>query len=199
MLDRTIPFYNVILRCDRYQTTEFSLPDGFSFRPYRAGDEKAWAALEYEIGDFESPEAAERYFVTTYCADRRQTERRCIFLTRGGEEIIGSCIAWRDRREAEIVASLHWLAVSPAFQRQKLGEALCRETMGLFQSLCEMPVYIHTQPWSYRAILLYVKLGFQLLTTDSFAGYENQYASAMRVLKGILSEEQYRELVLHSR
>ena len=66
MLDRTIPFYNMILRCDNYQHKDMVLPKGFSIVPYKSGYEKAWAELEYSIGDFESLEEAESYFISTY-------------------------------------------------------------------------------------------------------------------------------------
>ena len=54
MLDRNIPFYNTILRCDSYTPAEFTLPGGFSVVPYGAGFEKEWARLEYAVGDFDS-------------------------------------------------------------------------------------------------------------------------------------------------
>lgn len=41
MLDRNIPFYNVILKCDDYFNSEIILPQGYRFRNYQAGDEKA--------------------------------------------------------------------------------------------------------------------------------------------------------------
>ena len=40
MLDRTIPFYNTILRCDKYQHREVDLPSGFSIVSYKKGYEK---------------------------------------------------------------------------------------------------------------------------------------------------------------
>ena len=52
MLDRTIPFYNIILRCDQVQQSEIHLPAGYAFQQYQEGFEDAWAFLEYEIGDF---------------------------------------------------------------------------------------------------------------------------------------------------
>lgn len=54
MLDRSIPFYNTILRCDSYKYREVILPDKFSIVPYEKGYEKAWADLEYSAGDFDS-------------------------------------------------------------------------------------------------------------------------------------------------
>ena len=66
MLDRTIPFYNTILRCDHYLTKDTALPNGYSVVTYKPGYEKAWAELEYSVGDFESAGEAEEYFVSTY-------------------------------------------------------------------------------------------------------------------------------------
>ena len=60
------------------------------------------------------------------------------------------------------------------------------------------PVYIHTQPWSYKAILLYIQQGFQLQITDTFSDYQNQYTQAMHTLKEILTKEQYDTLTAHS-
>ena len=37
MLDRTIPFYNIILRCDRYLTTTPVLHNRYEFRMYQDG------------------------------------------------------------------------------------------------------------------------------------------------------------------
>ena len=58
----------------------------------------------------------------------------------------------------------------------------------------EYPVYLHTQPWSYAAILLYTELGFRLQKTDTFAGYENQYEQGMQVLRTLLTPQQYDRL-----
>ena len=46
MLDRTIPFYNTILRCDHYQAKDTALPNGYSVVTYKPGYEKAWAERE---------------------------------------------------------------------------------------------------------------------------------------------------------
>ena len=44
MIDRTIPFHNIIMRCDRILPMEIKLPEGYSIRTYQPGDENAWAA-----------------------------------------------------------------------------------------------------------------------------------------------------------
>lgn len=65
----------------------------------------------------------------------------------------------------------------------------------MFRESEEFPVYIHTQPWSWKALLLYVREGFRLQRTGTFGGYENQYAQGMEALAAVLPEERYRELL----
>lgn len=198
MLDRSIPFYNVILKCENYCKSEIVLPSGYHFRNYRIGDEKAWAKLEYEIGDFASVNEAEEYFISQYCQNTDELKERCIFVIDELEHFVGSCIAWKDIKGSESVASLHWLVVSPDHQGKKLGTALLQKAMMVFQEKNEFPVYIHTQPWSYIAILLYVRQGFKLQMTDTFSHYKNQYKQAMDILKKVLTVQQYDELVSNS-
>lgn len=198
MLDRSIPFYNVILKCEKYKDTEIVLPTGYQLRNYQLGDEKAWAKLEYEIGDFASVKEAEEYFLSHYGQDIDSLKERCFFVIDDQEQVVGSCIAWKDCRGTELAASLHWLVVSPDHQGKKLGKSLCQRVMKVFQEKNEFPVYIHTQPWSYIAILLYLHQGFKLQMTDTFSHYENQYALAMNTLKKLLTIQQYDELVSNS-
>ena len=196
MLDRTIPFYNTILRCDRYLNAEPALQNGYEFRMYQSGDEQKWAQLEYEIGDFDSAEEAEQYFISTYCSNKTlDVAKRCVFAVNEKNEIVGSCIAWKDLRGDELVASLHWLVVSTQHQGKGIGKALWQKVMQILLEKDEFPVYIHTQPWSYKAILLYIRQGFKIQKTDTFSQYENQFDLAMNTLKKVLPENHYEELM----
>ena len=129
--DRSVPFYNLILRLDHWQRRDPVLPEGFRLRFYQPGDEAAWAALEYGIGDFDPQEEARAYFVQTYGSHAQDLARRCLFAVDGGGRVAGTCSAWRDPRGGGEVASLHWLAVSPEAQGRGLGKALCREALEL--------------------------------------------------------------------
>ena len=190
VLDRTIPFYNTILRCDNYQCKDVVLPKGFSIVPYKSGYEKAWAELEYSIGDFESLEEAESYFISTYLQNGSMMNN-ILFLLNEDNQVVGSCIAWQDKRKESIVSSLHWLVVDEKYHGMGLGRALCCATMKIFEEQANFPVYIHTQPWSWKAIFLYLSLGFKLQKSDSFSHYENEYYQAMAELKKIVSEKQF--------
>ena len=190
MIDRSIPYYNLILKCNKNSATPISLPEGYSFKMYEVGDEKHWAKLEYGIGDFSSVEEAEMYFKTNYCNLIDELKKRCVFVVDTYGDVVASCIAWHDLKGNDTVASLHWLVVSPEHQGKYIGLALCQKVMDIFNERGETPVYVHTQPWSYKAILLYIKLGFKIQKTDTFSHYENQYEQALNTLENILTAEQ---------
>ena len=95
------------------------------------------------------------------------------------------------------MASLHWLVVGPKWQGRGLGRALTARTMEIFAQNGETPVYLHTQPWSWKAILLYMQLGFRLQRSDAFAAYENQTEQALRTLQAVLTPEQYAFVCAH--
>lgn len=194
MLDRRIPYCNVIMRCGSYVPRAVPLPAGYRLRSWHPGDERAWAALEHGIGDFGSERDAGAYFARTYLADPAALARRCVLAEDGSGRIAGSCIAWRDRRGEQTVASLHWLVVSPDCQGLGLGRALCCAAMDIFCARGELPVYLHSQPWSWPAICLYVSLGFHLQTSDTFNGYENQWRTALATLRTVMPPERFEAL-----
>ena len=194
MLDRTIPFYNTILKCSDYRFKEVELPDGFSIVSYQLGFEKKWARLECSIGDFGSLEKAEQYFTDTYLQNP-DLYPQILFAVDKDNGVAGSCIAWQDPKGESRVSSLHWLVVDEQYQGIGLGRALSTSVMNIYAGQEALPVYIHTQPWSWKAILLYLSLGFKLQKTDTFSHYENEYDKAMTELRKVVSEEQY-ELML---
>jgi len=198
MIDRTIPYYNIIMRCDRILPMEIKLPEGYTIRTYQPGDEDAWAALLCSVGEQTALADAKALFIDRYLADADLADR--IFLAVDAEgTIVGTAIAWEHDPRGMGVRALHWVAVHPAHQRKGLGKALCQTCLRLFRREDNsLPVYLHTQPWSWKAILLYIKLGFKLQPKDSFYTYENQYAQAMETLKAIVPPEQYAKMQANS-
>ena len=190
MLDRTIPFCNTIMKCSDAEKYAVKLPEGFSIVSYQNGDEKEWAKLEYAVGDCGSVQEAKDYFIETYLQNPEMFSD-ILFMLNRNKEGVGSCIAWQDLRGERTVSSLHWLVVKEQYQGMGLGRALCVAVMNIFAARNAFPVYIHTQPWSWKAILLYLSLGFKLQKTDTFSHYENEYEKAVIELGKIMTKHQY--------
>lgn len=197
MLDRSIPFYNTIMKHPGLLTPDAlsaAVPEGISLRSYRESDEKSWARLHTATGDFSFPEEAEEYFRRTYLSHRTELEKRAVFaVTQKDNRVVGACIAWRDPAKPSLraenpnagVASVHWLAVAQDAQRKGVGRAVMTEILKKYARFGEAPVYLHTQPWSWKAILLYDSLGFRLQKTDTFGDYESQYPQAVETLTAL--------------
>lgn len=198
MLDRTIPYYDIIMRCDRILPMEIKLPEGYAIRTYQPGDEAAWAALMCAVGEQTDLVDAKAEFTRRYLADETLTNR-IFFAVDAERTIVGTAIAWEHDPRGMNVRALHWVAVHPAHQRKGLGKALCQTCLRLFRREDNaLPVYLHTQPWSWKAILLYIKLGFKLQPKDTFCNHQNQYAQAMATLKSIVTPEQYAKMEANS-
>lgn len=98
MPDRTIPFFNTIMKCSDFIPRNPEPPEGFSIVPYRYGYEKEWARLECSAGDFRSEKEAEGYFTETYLQNA-ELFPDILFVRNREHNVVGSCIAWQDTRE----------------------------------------------------------------------------------------------------
>ena len=127
MIDRTIPYYNIIMRCDRVLPMEIKLPEGYSIRTYQPGDEDAWAAVMCAVGEQTSLADAKAEFTRRYLVDATLTDR-IFFAVDAAGAVVGTAIAWDDGLRV-----LHWLAVHPEHQRKGIGKALCQTAMRLFR------------------------------------------------------------------
>jgi hypothetical protein len=47
-------------------------------------------------------------------------------------------------------------------------------------------VYLPTQTWSYKAIGIYVKAGFEITAEQGLGGFNNEYDKAMPLLKKLM-------------
>lgn len=186
MLDRTIPYYNIIMKGDSRKAADICPPQGYALRAYCAGDELAWARMEWAVGDFPTRDAAIAYFAENFGGAQEALARRMTVALAPDGAVVGACMAWREKRGEETASFVHWLVVDPAHQGRGLGRALCAKTLQIFRSLGEYEVYLHTQPWSYMAIMLYDSLGFYMRRRGTFLGKKNEYAQAMDTLAGVL-------------
>ena len=199
MLDKSITYKNIIMRADSWSAgPTYELPHGFSVKAFAPGDEQYWAEIEASVGEFDSAGEARTYFVQEYLPELDQLRRRCRFIIAPDGRYAATCTAWTTQKDGQTIGSLHWLAVKPEFQRKGLARVLVQTIMQIFDDLGEYPVYLHTQTWSHAAVLLYCHEGFKVLKTDSFNDYENQYSSAMAILKGVVSPENYSFLLKNS-
>lgn len=174
MLDKTLPYFNVIMkRRAGLPIAMHGLPAEFSVAGFVPGDEVQWASIETAVGEFatESDELA----------------RRCVFVRGVDGDAVGTITSWWNTTEERRDPSVHWLAVRPDSQGLGLAKSLVSECLKRLVWLeGGRDIFLHTQTWSHRAIAIYLKAGFEFVRQGSFGGYPNDYAKAMPVLRTVL-------------
>ncbi len=185
MLDKSIPYYNVIMkRADNLEMQDSDLPTGFSIVLFNDGDEKHWAAIETSVGEFDSEEEALSYFKKEYIPHLDELKKRSIFIQNQDGEKVATFTAWWNYTTGRYDPSVHWVGVKPEFQGLGLGTAITIKGLRLMKSIDNgKDIFIHTQTWSYKAIGIYLKCGFEIIKDEAFGTYQNDYEKAMPILR----------------
>ena len=191
MLDKSIPYKDLIMKWDgnRQCLLPACIPSGYRIRTWQEGDQRNWARIQKEAGEFENVTLSqiEAIFLQEYGEHKKELSLRCLFAENMDGETDGVCMAWMEQDEkGNRIPSLHWLAVRDAKKGLGIGTALVRESLRVFADRGEVPVYLHTQPWSYEAVSLYFKAGFFLCRTETFGTHKNQFSEGIRILERYL-------------
>lgn len=184
MLDKSIPCFRVIMRRPaNTPITRIELPQGYSIRSYQENELDDWADIETSVGEFDTTEESRRYFIREFLPYPDKLPRRVYFLYNAAGEKIGTISAWWLDHGKNYHPLLHWVAIKPDYQGQGLGRPLINFGIRkLIEIEGDLDIYLRTQTWSHRAIALYLLEGFQFIKKP-FAGYQNDYFQAIRVLK----------------
>jgi len=188
MLDKSIPFARIIMKRDKCNDVPLvELPDGFSFCLYKPGDEKAWAAIEASVLEFDDEQAALEHFNGAFSKHTSELEKRCLFIENKNGDKVATAMAWWDDSGGKRVARLHWIAVHPEYQGLGLGKAIISKTVALALELeGNGDIYLMTQTWSYKAIGIYKQFGFYITDEKGSLNYDNaDYEKALEILKSL--------------
>jgi len=185
MLDKKVPYAGLYMRrAPGTPVPAFPLPDGFRFSFYEDGDELEWARIEASVLEFSSEFAALLFFKEKFMPHADELRRRCLFIEDGGGKV-ATANAWWSDIEGGRRAWLQWVGVDPQYQGLGLGKALISRATGLMVELYgDVPVFLKTQTWSYKAIAIYQECGYR--PTDEKALYgsrKDNYKKALRILK----------------
>ena len=192
LLDKSIPKYNIIMKCDKEiisRIMEPSLSNEFMFKPYSDKDIEKWAKIEMSVGEFETKEAAINRFHKEFIPFGEELYERCWFITDRNNNYIATASALNYKKDNKHWASLNWVAVKPEYQGKGLGKAIVQKALTSCKT-CEpnQDVYLKTQTWSHKAIKIYLKFGFNILKNETIAHYKNEYEDAIGVLKKVIDK-----------
>ena len=218
MLQKSVPFKSIYMKIDAVEIEKIqvpSLPVGYSYRFYQEGDQENWAKLETLVDEFATIEAARERFESEFLpsGDRYQAlaqkfsiaenilDQRQVFIEAPNGEVVATATAWLANKFGEYQPILHWVSVHPDYQGLQLGKSVVAKVMSLFPKYePRKDVMLHTQTWSYPAIVLYHKLGFYLCKTETLRPNDNDFDNGLAdVLKTVIKEPVFSKLIAEAR
>ena len=197
MLDMSVEFHSIIMRSRNGRPVPVpALPEGFSLRFYRPGDADAWAAIQTAVGEFPDRAAALACF-RHYLSREDELRRRQIYVIDTARDLpVATATAWFDALEGRPIGVVHALSCLPEYQSRGLGRIAAAAMMDAFFRLTPgREVWLDTQTWSYKAVGIYMDLGFVPMKTAVFSGVPNEYDAAARVLEGRMRPDVYRRFI----
>lgn len=213
MLIKSVPFKHIYMKIDAKDVPKIevpNLPDGYTYRFYQEGDREKWAKLELAVGEFETLEAALARYDSEFTAEGERFKKiaetfdvgieavkgRQVFIENPQGEVVATTTAWIGIKDGEYQPMLHWVSVSPECQGLGLGRAIVSKAMSLFSTLDPgKDVMLHTQTWSYPAVVLYHKLGFYLCQTEGFRPDNDFHNGLAEVLAEVIKEPTFSKLI----
>lgn len=192
-MEEQIPDKNLFMMCRKLENDAVKkLPEGLYVRYCRKNELDIWKAMH-----FDTPELAARYhdFMTAYFNDVYLPKgnlfyRRCLVVCDKDDKPIGTCFLWNSYNT---IWTLHWLKVLKEYEGRGIGRALLSIVMESL-SESEYPVFLHTQPSSYRAIKLYSDFGFCFLSDPVIGNRQNDLEECLPILERYMPRSDFEKL-----
>ena len=188
-----IPDGNLFMMCPALNTDAVvALPARYHVRTCRRNELSIWEAMP-----FDDPEIAVEYqaYMTRYFRDVYKEREslffeKCLFVCDDKDTPVGTCFAWK---AYEKITTIHWYKVLKEHEGNGIGRALLSVVMKSL-SVNDYPVYLHTQPSSFRAIKLYSDFGFAFLSDSIIGNRKNDLDECLPILKARMPKADFDKL-----
>lgn len=152
------------------------LPPGYFIRTCRRDELEVWRAMPFDKPSDARQHAGlmNEYVRDVYAPEGDMFFQTCLFVCHRNDTPVATGILWKTLRA---FTTLQWLKVRKTHEGKGIGRALLtRMLTGLHSD--EYPIYLYTQPGSFRAIKLNADFGFRLLTNPKIGICENHLLRA---------------------
>ena len=188
-----IPDLNLFMMCSVLNGKALrNLPEGFHIRNCRKSELGIWMDFPFD----EPMEAKqyrgfmESYFQDVYAGQEALFYEKCLFVCDSEDRPVATGFAWK---AYDKITTIQWWKVLRQYEGRGIGRALLSVVM---QSLSkeDYPVFLHTQPSSYRAIKLYSDFGFCLLNNPVIGTRTNDLEKCLPILREYMTPQAYQAL-----
>ena len=182
---------NLFMMCKNVNREAFSpIPPGYSVRSCRKDELSIWKSFPFDndVLAKEYENYMTDYFNQVYASKGDLFfKRRKFVVEKNTDKPVATCFAWKAYNS---ITTIHWFKTLKEYENKGIGRGLLSIVMEeLTQS--DYPVYLHTQPDSFRAIKLYTDFGFCLLDNKQVGTRTNNLITALPYLKEKMPADAY--------
>jgi len=192
MLDKSIPFIGVIMvKTNTAEYPRFQLPEGYSFSGYREGFEAQWADIIHSVGETDTLGKARDIFEREFMPYPDLLPKQCLFVLDQGGRAVATASLWHGDHFGKSLKRVHWVATRPEHQGKGLVKALMTKLLDVYNELGFKDfIYLTTQTWSYKAINIYMKFGFEPYLGEKPVNWQvDDYAEKNRLAWKMINEK----------
>jgi ribosomal protein S18 acetylase RimI-like enzyme len=193
MKEEEIPDKNIFMMCSALNYNALTkLPASYYIRNCRPDELSIWKTMP-----FDDPDLAKKYdgfmsdyFTTAYGGKEELFFSKTLFVCDLQDRPIATCLIWKAYDEFN---TIQWFKILKEYEGQGIGRALLSIVMQQLEML-DYPIYLHTQPSSFRAIKLYSDFGFSLLSGNKFGIRTNDLDESLPILEQFMPKEYFQKL-----
>ena len=190
---KEIPDLNIFMMCKKLDESALcELSDDFYVRTCRKDEFDIWASFPFDTEEDikQYRNFMVDYFNTTYANKGDLFYHKCLFVCDKNDKPIATCFVWKSYDEFN---AIHWFKTLKGYEGLGIGRALLSIVMKSLKPE-DYPIYLHTQPASYRAIKLYSDFGFGILTDPSYGDRTNDIEECLPILEEQIPKEYFKKL-----
>jgi len=148
-----------MIRPDLSGVPQYPLPNGYSVRLFRKGDDETWVRVERAAEPF--IKITDATFRKEFADDLGRMPRRCHFLLSPDGREIGTITAWFVRKYRRLRwGRIHWVAIVRDYQGRGLSKPMMTVAMNRLRALGHRRAMLDTQVPRIAAIKVYLDFGF---------------------------------------
>jgi ribosomal protein S18 acetylase RimI-like enzyme len=193
MKEEEIPDKNIFMMCSALNRNALvELPASYSIRNCRPDELGVWKTMPFDDAELaqEYEEFMSDYFTTTYGGKEKLFFAKTLVVCDLQNKPVATCSIWKAYNTFN---TIQWFKVLKKYEGQGIGRALLSIVMQELE-MRDYPVYLHTQPSSFRAIKLYSDFGFSLLSGGKFGSRDNDLDECLPILEEFMPKEYFHKL-----
>ena len=193
MKEEEIPDYNIFMICERLNEHALTdLPPDYHFRNCRPDELELWKAFPFDSDTLpvEYADFMNQIIEDSYSRDMQTFFQNTLFVCNEAEEPVATCSHWKAYGK---INTIHWLKTRKAHEGKGIGRAVLSAIMRCFERE-DYPLYLHTQPGSFRAIKLYSDFGFYVLRGGRLGTRLNELEMCLPILKEFMPQKDFESL-----